>query len=70
MATHETHEAIRSHLADAGYADAAIAAGLAWADEQGWGDRDEALSLTLSHILYDAGQLADGVRVAVERGSW
>jgi predicted transcriptional regulator len=61
---------IASHLDAAGYSDAAIEAGIAFADAEGYGDDDEALSLVVSHILYDAASLADGARFAVEPGSW
>ena len=61
---------IASHLDAAGYSDAVIAAGIAFADAESFRDEDEALSLVVSHILYDAASLAEGVRFAVEPGSW
>jgi hypothetical protein len=61
---------IADHLDGAGYSDDEINAGIAFADAVGFRGDDEALSLVLSHILYDAATLADGVRVAVEPGSW
>lgn len=65
-----TIDRITAHLTDAGYSDAQIKQGLAWAEQQGWSDDDEALSLTLTRILYDEHQIADGARFAVEPGSW
>lgn len=61
---------IASHLDAAGYSDAVIAAGIAFADAEGFGSDDEALSLAVSRILYDDASLAEGVRFAVEPGSW
>lgn len=61
---------ITNHLTEAGYTADAIKAGITFADAEGSRDDDEAMSLTLSHILYDRASLAEGVRFAVEPGSW
>lgn len=61
---------ISAHLSAAGYSDAAIAAGIAFAESEGYRSDDEALSLAMSSILLDRASLADGARVAVEPGSW
>ena len=64
-----TTQKIIVHLTDH-YAADDIAVGLAYAEQEGYVDSDDALSLTLSRILYSDSQLADGDRYAVEPGSW
>ena len=62
---------LRADLREAGYGDAQIDAGLAWARRQGDECSDATIrSLVMSHILYDAGSLADGVRWSAEPAGW
>ena len=62
---------ISKHLGRAGYGAPQIRAGIAYADTVGYCNDDEALSLVLARILFDASDLARGATVAVEAGtSW
>jgi hypothetical protein len=59
---------ISRHIREAGYSDAEIKAGLAYACQQGPYTAREGYILAMSRILYSDGQLADGARFSVEAG--
>lgn len=56
---------IRQHLGK-GYSEADIEGGIAYAELIGYSSEDEALSLTLSRILYTDTQLTAGDRVSTD----
>jgi hypothetical protein len=56
---------VHAHCAPAGYSAKEIDDGLAYAYRTGFSSDDEALSLTISRILYSDSQLADGARYEV-----
>lgn len=64
-----TIDQARARMAEAGYSAEQIAAGAAYAEEQGYSGAEEFFSLAMARILYSAADLADGARYPVEPGS-
>ncbi|MGA0530763.1 hypothetical protein [Hansschlegelia sp. KR7-227] len=62
--THFNADAVRAQIAEAGYSDAAISKGIAYAADQGASDDHEAFVLAVSRILYSDEDLAEGARFA------
>jgi hypothetical protein len=60
---------IRHRPDDAGYGDAVIRDGIAYADCIGFSDDDEALSIVVAHILYGEDECERGARFPVEPGT-
>lgn len=63
------YDRIAAECRNAGYSDVEIARGIAYAEEIGWSTTEEAMSLTVSRILYGDKDLAAGERFPVEPGS-
>lgn len=66
----ELHTAIHRYLSEGGCSDEQIAQGVAYADEVGYRDWDDALRIALARILYTREACDEGARAPVEPGIW
>jgi len=66
----ELKSRITDHLREAQYTEDQIERGISYADQIGYNNDDEALSLVMSRILYSDSDLEYGERFAVDPGSW
>ena len=62
------HDAVRTLLLRAGYTDAQIEEGIAYAEKEGVSDASDVVALAVSRILYSDEQLAEGARFSLDAG--